>query len=162
MTMSTDLMKMMLPPSASNCRKMLLHHSEQMSNEGYSPGLCFLPTNNPKQSVLLNATYNNYTITNHFRSKDQIDVNDKLKKNKKKLEAAHMALQRKYKAAKVLLNRTMPLLSFIDVTQLDPLIREDIIGLKSKWDTVVEHKNKRKMESEEEEDEEAHKKRKTT
>lgn len=135
------LVEMLRPP-----RNMMLHHSEELIDEGYTPGLAFLKTNNPKQSVLLNATYNNYTITNHYRSKEQIDTNTKLKKKNKKLEDSHASLQRKYKAAKALLNRTMPLLGFIDVTVLDPLIQEDIIELRSKWDTVVTHKHKRKMD----------------
>ena len=141
------LAEILTPP-----RRMVLHHSEEMIDEGYTPGLTFLPTKNMKHSVLLNATYNNYTITNHYRSKEQIETNSKLKKTQKKLEEEHLCLQKKYKAAKTLLNRTMPLLSYIDLSSLDPAVREDILQLTSKWDAVLVHQNKRKMQEAEEQE----------
>jgi len=147
------LVELLRPP-----KSMMLERSEQTINEGYTPGLRYLPAVDESPSVLLNATYNQYNITNHYKSKDQCDKNDKLRRKIKNLEDCHEVLQRKYKAAKTLLNRTMPLLSFIVVDDLDPLIREEILGLKEKWGIVESYKNKRKME----EDVQAHKKRKTT
>jgi hypothetical protein len=137
------LEKYLAPP-----KSMVLHHTEEYKEEGITPGLRFLPTANPSQSILLNATYNNYKITNHYRSREQIETNEKLKKRQKKADEAYIALQRKYTAAKKLLNRTMPFLSFVDMDRLDEEDTQTIIELKEKWDAVSEYKNKRKMEEE--------------
>ena len=139
------LEKYLAPP-----KSMILHHTEEDREEGITPGLRYLPTTNPAQSILLNATYNNYKITNHYRSKEQIETNEKLLKRHKKLDDAYVALHRKYTAAKKLLNRTMPLLSLIEMDSLDEETTLNISELKEKWDAVSEYKNKRKMEEEDE------------
>lgn len=126
---------------------MVLFRSEERSEEGYTPGLKFFPSRSSSDSaILLNATYNNYTITNHYQSKPQLDENKRLKKDKEELDSAYIMLDKKYKAAKKLLNRTMPLLSFINLETLDPLIREDVLEMRQKWATIEIHKNKRKKE----------------
>lgn len=151
------LVALLTPP-----HKMILHRSEETKDEGHSADLRFFPAKKPSESsILLNATYNNYTITNHYKSKPQIEKNCKLKAEKKEVIASFTKLEKKYNAAKKLLNRAMPLLQHIDTSTLDPETRVNIIELKVKWDTVTTYKNKRKIEEEEVETVNNVKKRKT-
>lgn len=139
------LQKYLKPP-----KSMILDHSEEYREEGLTPGLRFIQTGDPTRNILLNATYNNYTITNHYRSREQIKANKRLKKTQKTVDEAYHRLAKKYKASKKLLNRAMPLLSFVDIDRLDEESRESIIDLNQKWEAVSDYRNKRKMVVEEE------------
>ena len=154
------LVALLTPP-----RNMILHRSDETKEEGLSPGLRYVAPKRPSDShILLNATYNNYTITNHYKSKPQIEKNCKLKEEKRELIASIKKLEKKYNAAKKLLNRAMPLLKHVDMTTLDDETQRNIIEMKEKWETVTAYQNKRKMESSDDSDadEKISKKRNTT
>ena len=132
------LAKILTPPN-----HMVLHQSESSRDEPRHTGLRLLPSKTPNQSILLNATYNHFTITNHFRSKEQIEVNSQLKKSKKQLNEAFLLLQKRYNKAKKVLDRIIPLLN----ENLSQEETQYLGKIKEKW----EIHNKRKMNEEQNE-----------
>lgn len=107
---------------------------EETRDEGYRPGLRLFRGEAPDSAILVNATYNNYTITNHYRSKEQIEVNDELRK--------------KYEAAKKLLCQLGPLVKHIPLSKLDVPTRKSVTDFNLKWQQTVEKKkNKKKRQA---------------
>ena len=116
---------------------MTLYGREETRDEGYKPGIKMFQGETPDQAILLNATYNNYTITNHYRSKEQIETNDRLQKENK-------ALRVKYDTAKKLLSQMGPLVKHIPLDTLDIHTRKNVTQFNLKWQHVVAKKNEAK------------------
>lgn len=126
--MAMTLTKFMKPrPGMTLCGR------EETRDEGYRPGIKMFQGERPDQAILLNATYNNYTITNHYRSKEQIETNETLQKENK-------ALRTKYDAAKKLLSQLGPLVQHIPLDTLDIPTRNHVTQFKAKWQHVVTKK----------------------
>lgn len=118
---------------------MTLALCESTKNEGYSPGLRVIEGSMPNQSILLNATYNNYTITNHYRSKEQIEANCDL-------ERQLDVMNKKYQATKQLLWTAAQLVNHVPIETLDAETRTHLIKFKIKCRNL---RPKRKAEQEE-------------
>jgi len=116
---------------------MTLYGREETRDEGYKPGIKMFQGETPDQAILLNATYNNYTITNHYRSKEQIETNERLQKENK-------ALRVKYDTAKKLLSQMGPLIKHIPLDTLDIPTRKNVTQFNLKWQHVVTKKNEAK------------------
>ena len=124
--------------------RMELWKSNETREEGYTPGLRVFQGEKPNQAILLNATYNNYTITNHFRSKEQVETNTKLKKTNKAISDEAHTYKRKYEMTKKLLRQAAPLVRLIDLNTVDEETRKNITHFNALWDKVEENREKRK------------------
>lgn len=133
--MTLALAKLLQPPS-----NMAFCASEETRDEGYKPGLRLYHGEAPDSAILVNATYNNYTITNHYRSKEQIEVNEDLHREIKDI-------RKKYDAAKKLLCQLGPLVEHIPLARLDTQTRKNVTDFNTKWQQTVEKKNKKKRQA---------------
>lgn len=124
-------------------KRMELACSESTKDEGYSPGLRLFQGSTPNQSILLNATYNNYTITNHYRSKEQYENNDLLRKENRALKKDIAMCTKKYKAAKQLLREAAELVKHVPIEVVD---YETGIGLMTFSAKIEKLTTKRKPE----------------
>ncbi len=127
---TTETLDKILAPLPGRVLDLSEHHSE----EGITPGMKMIAPSRPGgQCIMLNATYNNYTITNHYRSKAQIDENEKLRKENKRIQEALSDVNRKYKASKHIIEKILPLLNSVDISRLDTQSLCDLNILQDKW-----------------------------
>ncbi len=112
---------------------MELFSSEQISDEGHKQGLRVFPGDTPGSNILLNATCNNYTITNHYRSKTQVEATINLERENAKL-------RKKYKSAKKMLLHLGPLVKHIPTNRLDEQTRRSVTEFNTKWTQMTNKK----------------------
>lgn len=120
---------------------MELMHREETKEEGYSPGLCILsPGGGAERNgppILLDATYNNYTITNNYRSREQGEANAALKKENRRLTQELGEARRKYEQTKKLACQAANLVNHIRVEDLDQEAYKELCEFNTKWERVT-------------------------
>lgn len=143
-----ELAKFLTPTPPKN---MELALRQETKEEGITPGMRVIRGQTPGQNILLNATYNNYTITNRYVE----GSNSVLKKEKRDLTRELEECQRKYASTKKLLKDAASLVKILSPNKLDVKTRLKLVEFNTKW----EQRNKRKINKEEDEGEqETHKK----
>ena len=153
-----------------NTDDMKLAYRRETKDEGYSPGLRVFDGDMPGQSILLNATYNNYTISNHYESTEQEEMIEKLKQKNKDLTILHKnkcnefeLYERKYACMKRLLLQAVSLVHALpdDARSIDKETRSKLTTFKEKWANNANIHRKRKVEDVDDDDDVQCKKQKT-
>ena len=147
-----DLSKFLTPSPPKN---MELALRQETKEEDIKPGLRVIRGQTPGQNILLNATYNNYTITNRYVE----GSNSVLKKENRDLVKELADCKKKYQNSKKLLSDAAQLVALLTPNKLDVKTRLKLVEFNTKWEQRCKRK-KEKHDEEQEEEEEAHIKKK--